>query len=285
MANGVYFALLSMLFAGLNDVVFKKYSAKERSRGMYVLGIGLTWTVLQLLFMRAGQVPFSASINTVTYGLCAGVLLTASNLFLIESLTHVNVSLGSTVYRLNTIGVVVLSFLFLHESAGAVKISGVLLGIAAVILMHSGGTTSNTPGTATVFFWLVICASACRALYGVVSKAGLTAQADPQSLLVLIALCWVIGGAFYAGVIEKRFVVTKKKIVYSLLSGVMVFCIVNFLMIGLKQGQASVVIPIANMSFIIALFFSLALKIERLNAKKAVAACLALFSIVLLSRS
>jgi drug/metabolite transporter (DMT)-like permease len=125
MTHGVYFALLSMLFAGINDVVFKKYSDKERSRGMYVLGIA--WAILQLLFMQAAKVSFNAGIDTIRYGLLAGVLLTMSNIFLIESLTHINVSLGSTVYRLNTIGVVILSFLVLHESVGANKIVGIIL--------------------------------------------------------------------------------------------------------------------------------------------------------------
>jgi len=58
MSGGVSFALLSMLFAGVNDVVFKKYSARERSRGMYVFGIGVTWSVLQVLFMRVEGIPF-----------------------------------------------------------------------------------------------------------------------------------------------------------------------------------------------------------------------------------
>jgi drug/metabolite transporter (DMT)-like permease len=285
MSNGVFFALLSMIFAGANDVLFKKYSAKERSRGMYVLGIGLTWTILQLLYMQVENAPFFAEINTIKYGLFAGILLTASNISLIEGLTHINVSLGSTVYRLNTIGVVILSFLVLNESVEAVKIIGIILGIIAVFLMYGGGKKLNISGKSTAFFWLVICASLFRALYGIVSKAGLTAKADPQSLLLLVSLCWVGGGAFYARFIEKRFIITRKKILYSLLSGFMVFCIVNFLMVGLKHEQANVVIPIANMSFIVALFVSIALKIERLDMQKAVAACFALFSILLLSKA
>lgn len=58
MTQGIYYALLSMIFAGINDVVFKKYSSKERSRGMYVLGIGVTWAILQLLFMQIEHVSF-----------------------------------------------------------------------------------------------------------------------------------------------------------------------------------------------------------------------------------
>ncbi|MBE0505068.1 MAG: DMT family transporter [Desulfuromonadales bacterium] len=282
LSNGLYFALLSMLLAGINDVVFKKYSAKERSRGMYVLGIGLTWALLQLLWMQVEGLQFHAEVTTVTYGLLAGALLTVSNLFLIEGLTHIHVSLGSTVYRLNTIGVVILSFLVLSEPVGTFKVAGIVLGIIAVLMMYGGGHASGTVDKSALFFWLVICASFFRALYGVVSKIGLSAQADAQSMLLLIALCWVVGGAFYARMVEKRLVVTGKKIVYSLLSGFLVFGIVNFLMSGLKIAQASIVIPIANMSFIVALLVSLVLKIEVLTIRKSIAAGLAVFSILLL---
>ncbi len=282
MSNGVSFALLSMIFAGIYDVVCKKYSAKERSRGMYVLGIGLTWAVMQLFWMRLNDIPFHAETATISYGLIAGVLLTLSNLLLIEGLTHINVSLGSTVYRLNTIGVVLLSYLVLHESVGKIKLAGIIFGIIAVLLMYGAGKTANTHGKSALFFWIVVCASLCRALYGIVSKAGLSAQADAQSMLLIVALCWVIGGAFYAKFIEKRFIVTQKKIAYSVLSGFLVFCIVNFLIQGLKTGLASVVIPIANMSFLVALLVSAVLKIERLTARNTVAAALALVSILLL---
>lgn len=285
MTHGVYFALLSMSFAGANDVVFKKYAVKERSRGMYVLGIGVTWAILQILFMQVEHLTFSVKNNSIMYGLIAGALLTLSNIFLIESLTHIDISLGSTVYRLNTIGVVILSFLILNELVGALKLFGIALGVSSVLLMYGGGNTRNPVGKTTTFFWLAVFASLFRALYGIVSKAGLSAHAEPQSILFLVAFCWVIGGAFYAKFIEKRFVVTKKKIVYSLLSGFMVFCIVNFLMLGLVNEQASVVIPIANMSFIVALFISLAFKLEKLNIRKFIAACLAIVSIVLLSNA
>ena len=283
MTQGVYYALLSMLFAGINDVIFKKYAAKERSRGMYVLGIGVTWAILQILFMQVANVTFNVEHNSISYGLIAGVLLVASNIFLIESLTHIDVSLGSTVYRLNTIGVIILSFLVLDESIGAFKLFGILLGVFAVLLMQGSGSTLNTSGRAKIFFWLVVIASLFRALYGIVSKAGLSANAEPQSILLLVALCWIVGGAFYAKFIEQKFNVTKKKIVYSLLSGFMVFCIVNFLMLGLDNEQASIVIPIANMSFIIALIVSLVLKIEEFNIRKLVATCFVICSIILLS--
>ncbi|MBE0502304.1 MAG: EamA family transporter, partial [Desulfuromonadales bacterium] len=113
--------------------------------------------------------------------------------------------------------------------------------------------------------------------------AGLNQGASLQTLLVLSALCWVIGGFVYALVREKRFRMTGKKAAYASLSGVLVFLIVNFLLLAIEKGQASVVIPIANMSFAVALLLAVVLGMERLTLHKIAAVSMAVGSILMLS--
>lgn len=85
MTNAVIFALLSLCFAGLNDVMYKRYSMKDRSRGMMVFGIGLVWLLLQsLTLLVKGGIP-QTDAATLVYGVLAGVILTISNLLLIEA--------------------------------------------------------------------------------------------------------------------------------------------------------------------------------------------------------
>jgi len=257
-----------MLFAGINHVIFKKYAVKNRSRGMYILGVGFTWAMLQILYSSLSKISFSFDILTIQYGVLAGVILEAANISLIEGLTHIDVSLGSTVYRLNTLGVVILSFAFLSESIELYKLTGIMLGVISVLLLYKSNNGKTANHTSKTFFWLVVLASLLRAAYGIVTKIGLLASADKNAIILLAALCWIVGGAFYARCIEKRFIITKKKALYSLVSGVLVFCIVNFLILGLNVAQASVVVPIANMSFIIALLLSVLMGTERMDLKK-----------------
>lgn len=280
----IYYALLSLVFAAVNDVVFKRYAAKDRSRGVYVFGIGLVWALLQVptAFARGIELPLATA--TIGFGVAAGLMLTASNLLLLESLTHIDASLGSTIYRLNTMGVVVLALLFLDETLGLFKGLGIVAGILAVILLYRrDGHSQTTNQTFLLYFFLAVMASLFRACYGVTSKAGLLHGADLQPMLVIGALSWVVGGAGYAIVREKRFRVTGKKALYSGLSGVLVFLIVNFLLLAIEHGQASTVIPIANMSFILALVLSVALRMERFTPRKLVAVVAAACSILLLS--
>ena len=134
--SSMIFALLSLFFAGINDIVYKKYSTKDRSRGMYVFGIGIIWSILQVFTYILKDVPFSYNSITLIYGLAAGLFLTLSNILLLYSLTHIDISLGSTIYRLNTIGVVILSFFVLHEDFGPIKFIGVTCGIIAVLFLY-----------------------------------------------------------------------------------------------------------------------------------------------------
>ncbi|MCU7936763.1 MAG: hypothetical protein KZQ99_18140 [Candidatus Thiodiazotropha sp. (ex Dulcina madagascariensis)] len=65
--------------------------------------------------------------------------------------------------------------------------------------------------------------------------------------------------------------------------GLLVYLIVNFLIAAVVRGEASVVIPIANLSFIAALFISVVLGMERLSVKKLIAMLCAIGSIWLLA--
>ncbi|GAB4176381.1 MAG: hypothetical protein Kow00100_18370 [Geothermobacteraceae bacterium] len=284
-SSSVFFALLSLLCAGVNDVVFKRYATKDRSRGVYVFGIGLVWAFLQLAYGGLRGFDVVLSETTLVYGFGAGVLLALSNILLLESLTHIDASLGSTVYRLNTVGVVAFSVWFLGESLGWMKGLGVAVGVGAVATLYRpGGQGEATGRRFKLFFVMVVAAAILRAAYGVVSKAGLNAGASLQQLLILAAGCWVIFGIAYALQREKRFRITGKKAVYASLSGVLVFLIVNFLLLAIEQGQASVAIPVANMSFVIALLLSAGLGMERLTRRKFAAVAMAICSILLLSR-
>ena len=284
-SQAVVFAIFSLLFAGINDVVFKRYSSKDRSRGMYVLGIGVVWTLLQTVTFLSRGSSLSVDLTTVYYGFGAGLVLTLSNILLIESLTHIDASLGSTIYRLNTIGVVLLAWIFLQESIGLLKAAGITGGIVGVLLLAHRPILSPEAGTFRLFVGAAIAASLLRAVYGVVTRSAVVHQAAPEAMLLMISSCWIVGGACYAVLREKRFRITGKKAAYSALSGLLVFLIVNCLMWAVELGEASTVIPIANMSFVVAFALSASLGMEQVSRRKIYAVLCACLSVLLLSRT
>ena len=58
-----------------------------------------------------------------------------------------------------------------------------------------------------------------------------------------------------------------EKIFFIFLSSLLVLGTINFLMLTVQRGDASTVIPIANMSFVIVFLVPVALKMELLTAQ------------------
>jgi len=285
LTNALYYALISLVAAGCLDVTFKRYSRKTRSRGIYVFICGFVWMIAQLVMFKVnGQTPvFDA--KTVSYGIAAGIMIAAANIILIECLTHLDVSLGSTIYRLNTIGVIILSFVFLGEGLGLIKLSGVTLGIVSILLLYGASPHHATSPAIRVFIGAAVVASLCRAIFGVLSKHALDIGADSSTMLLFAALCWVAGGLAYALIRERPIKITSQKIGYGVVSGLLLTVVAGALIEALKFGEASIVAPIANLSFVIALLISAAMGMERITSRKLIAIALAAGSIVLLAQA
>ena len=282
MTYAIFFALVSLAAAGCLDVTFRRFSLKLRSRGMYVFGCGVVWLALQLTYLSITEVQLRLDEVTVMYGLLTGAFLVLANILLIESLSGLDVSLGSMIYRLNTIGVVAISFVLLGEDVGFVKLLGVGIGIAAVLILYRRGDGVSIP---TLFFVMAVVASASRAIYGVASKVALEQGASAEGLLVIAATSWIVGGFAYAAFREKRIRITGKKAVYAVVSGFLAFAVVNALIEALKHGEASVVVPIANLSFVVAMLLSVFLGMEELSGRKYLAIGCAAMSVFLMAQA
>ena len=208
MSYGVGFALLCLLLTGCNDVLFKRYSIRGHSRGMLILGVGLIWTFAQWSLAQIQETPIEFNNSTLIFGLMAGAFVTLSNLLLLESLRHIEVSLGATIYRLNTIGVILLSFVFLNEPFGWFKGFGILIGLIAVLFLYQGEISSSNQKQLLLFVGVAVVASFFRAAFGVSTKAGFLEGADRNSMLLIISSSWIVGGAVYALCRERRFRIT-----------------------------------------------------------------------------
>ena len=285
MTYAIFFALVSLAAAGCLDVTFRRFSLKERSRGMYVFGCGFVWLVLQLIYFTITDAPIRLDEVTILYGLLTGALLVSANILLIESLTGLDVSLGSMIYRLNTIGVVVMSFMLLAEDVGFIKVLGIGIGIAAILILYTRADDGNAVSIPILFFVMAVAASAFRAIYGVASKVALEQGAAAEGLLVIAAISWIVGGFAYAAFREKRVRITGKKAAYAVVSGTLAFTVVNALIEALKNGEANVVVPIANLSFAVAMLLSVFLGMEQLSSRKYIAIGFAALSVFLMAQT
>jgi len=78
---------------------------------------------------------------------------------------------------------------------------------------------------------------------------------------------------------------TGKKAAYALISGTLCFAVVNALIEALKLEEASIVLPVANLSFVVSMAISVVLGLETLGVRKYAAIGCAVVSVFLLSQA
>ena len=284
MTAAITFALLSLFSAGCLDVSFKRYSRKARSRGIYLAICGVTWTALQITYFCSQNVALIFDFVTLIYGLAAGIILALANLLLIESLTALNLSMGSTIYRLNTVAVVFLSLIILAEPMNALKSLGVIMAIAAVWMLHERADYQTLQSRLGVFIWIAIIASALRGIFAIIAKLGMAAGAHSDTALLIYAISWIPAGLIYAIWREDNIRVTTPKIAYGVISGTLLCMTANFVILAIARGDVSTVVPIANLSFVVAFCLSAAFGMELFTRRKAGALVSATAAIFLLAR-
>ena len=283
MSLSIVFAIASMFSAGLNDLVFKRYVSKERPKGIYVALIGLIWSGFYLILgTLSGGMHFDH--NTVLYGLISGIAVIAANILLLEGFRGVDASVGSTIYRLHFVVVIVLAPLFLSEELTLGKIVGLLFAISSVLLMaQADHSQEHQNKAAPVFVLLVILASMLRGITGFFFKIATNHHVHEGTFLFVTALLWVIGGLLYWAIGERDIPMSGAVVPYGLVSGLLCVGIASFLLLSVKLGEAIMAVPIAQLSFVVTTALSIMLLKERVTRYKVLGGISAVGAIVSLA--
>ena len=268
----LFYTFCCLACSSVNDLVFKFFARKERSRGLFVTAVGVMGTVC-FLFLPD---KFSGNLqSTIQWGIICGIFSAVGNILLIESMTNLSAGICSTIYRLNLALVVPLSVIFLNEKLIWSQYAGIVLAILAVLAFLPGSTgKQNTRDSAHIFLpmCLVITASVFRAGLGLSCKYGPLQGASINGINLIIEIIWIISGIVYYLLKERKvYRLDMQLIKYGTFSGILVAGILLFMMLALKEGNASIVLSIAQMSFLLTFILSVIFLKEKITLFKLIA--------------
>ncbi|OGV38664.1 MAG: hypothetical protein A2020_03835 [Lentisphaerae bacterium GWF2_45_14] len=244
------FALCCFGFTAVNDLVFRLYARKSRSRGAYVMVIGVVWALLFTLLLDC---KFTNLTVTLVWGSISGIFSAVANILLIEAMTYQESGICSTLYRLNMAIVAVGAFLLLGEPINGLKIIGIILALVAVCFFYreSRNGKSKVHDAAHIGIYLALGAALLRAAMGLSYKYAFIQHADRNGLITLNSFFWIVVGLAYMLCRERSLkFMEAKSIRYGIVSGLLVGGIIYFMALALQYGDASVVLPVAQMSFL-----------------------------------
>ena len=246
--TAVWYAVICLVFAAGNDLLFKFFSRRERSRGLFCAVIGAVWMVYCII--TCGKMP-SDWQATLIWGSVSGFASIAGNLLLIGAMKNLSAGMCSTIYRLNLVPAVLGAWLLLGEQLSVLQWLGALLAVMAVLAFIPAKGSGRE-----LFSWncfiMVICGAFMRAAMGLSYRYGFSHGADREYVVLVNSLFWIIGGiVWYFATEHKKVKIDLSTVKYGAISGLLVTGIVVFMALSLQHGNAAVVLPIAQMSFLL----------------------------------
>jgi drug/metabolite transporter (DMT)-like permease len=191
-------------------------------------------------------------------------------------------SVASTIYRLNLALAAIIAFVFLAEPINTSKIFGLIFACSAIFCFAQHQQKIDSKGLWMMM--LVVVASTMRAVYGICYKIALVNGVQYLWLLSGPGLGWIVLGLIIS-LNCKDSIVPTSNLLRGVLSGFLLCGLVFFFAKALKQGQASIIIPVSQMSFIVTAVLAWLFLGEKPSARKIFGLALACLSIFILSRS
>lgn len=285
MGQVIALAFCCLVATALNDFVFKLYADKagSASRGCFFTIIGVIWCAVLLPLPHD---PEAIASQTLLWGAVSGTFSFVANVLLIESMRRESASVCSTLYRLNLVLVPVGAYFLFDERLSMRQLGGVLFAILAVIMFFPMGEKTRRKN-GYVGYAMVIAASVLRACLGLSFRMGYVHHADKNLVSVIVSLFWVFGGLPYAMILERKPLNFKDKnlLLYGVVSGGLVAAVIYFMaaMLNIKEGNTSVSLAIAQMSFLGTMGLSVAFLKERFTLPKMAAVLAGVAAVFLLA--
>ncbi|HVZ51350.1 MAG TPA: DMT family transporter [Pseudolabrys sp.] len=264
MTPGLGFALGAMLLFGASDLIYKRAAAAQIEPSQFVML--QSWVFcpgITLYAWASGTLDARAS---ALWGALAGLfsLIAFSNFA--RSLKDGAVSTNAPIFRLNFTLTAALAIVLLGETLTVTKAAALLCALVAVwlLLAEPGAGKGVTAKSLT----RVLIATVAMAFANLFYKIGLSQGALPETMVA--AQAWVFSSSATLFVLarDKRLRLTPHAWRFSLPASLALVVAFVLLMHALSLGPASVLVPVAQMSFVFTALLGAAMFRERLNARK-----------------
>ncbi|NJN40234.1 MAG: DMT family transporter [Gammaproteobacteria bacterium] len=250
MTEGVGFALGALVCYGLSDLVYKRAAVTGVPPHQFMMV--QTWFFLSLVTLY-GVVTGTLAFGTASlWGAAAGVFAFTGFYNFAQSLKSGSVSVNAPIFRLSFTVTAILAVLLLHEPLTFPKLAGIGLALIAVWLLL-GGTEfgAERKKAATASLVRVLIATASVGIANLLYKYGLRDGATPASLLCVQAIGVVTMSTALSGYIDGRVRPVPRVWPFSIVAALLLSSAFVLLLEGLARGQASILVPIAQMGFVV----------------------------------
>ena len=281
MTPGLGFALVAMLCFGVGDLIYKRAAAAGIESGQFVM--------LQAWVFCPGMTLYAWLTGTLDphwsalWGSLAGLSALVAFTNFARSLQEGAVSINAPIFRLNFTITAALAILLLGEPLTITKLAALACALVAVwLLLAEPGARRGAANWRSLS--RVLIATVAMAFANLFYKVGLQQGALPETIIAAQAWAFCSTATLIEWLRERRFYLRPGGWHYSALAAIVLAFATLLLLYGLARGPASVLVPVAQMSFVFTAVFGAVMFRETLDLRKragllAAAVALALFAV------
>ncbi|HET9468822.1 MAG TPA: DMT family transporter [Vicinamibacterales bacterium] len=282
MSSSIPYALGALVLYGLADFVYKRAAAAGALPHRFLMVQTWFFTPLAVLYgLSTGTLVFTSGAR---WGLLAGVVIIIGYYNFAWSLRHGSVSTNATIFRLSFVVTTALAVLILGESLTAPKLTGIVLAFLAVWLLlgtaSAGTTVASRDRKASLL--RVLGATVAAGFGSFAYKLGLNDGAVPIALVAAQGSVAVTLATAFAAYVDRNIRPSKVALQHAPITAALLVGAFLLQAKGLERGDASVVVPIAQMGFVVSAFLGFIVLREAITARKVaglIVAVLALMSL------
>jgi uncharacterized membrane protein len=285
MHHPVVFAIIAMVCYGIGDFIYKRGTAAGVRADHFLMAQG--WFFGPLVVLYALVTGTLALVPAALWGSLAGLFVFIGFYLFVHSLAAGAVSTNSSIFRMNFLVTVALVVVFLHEPLTAAKVAGLALALLATWLLVGAGADTQTTDVAARRRSLLEVGIATLA-FGTSTffhTLGLRHGAPPETLAAAQAAVFVPLATAVVYVTDRGLAPSPLTLRYGAVAAVALLGATISLLRGVAAGQASVLVPIAQMGFIIAALLGFFVLRERVTVRKASGLACALTALAVLAMS
>jgi uncharacterized membrane protein len=285
MQQPIVYAVVAMVCYGLGDFIYKQGAAAGIRADHFLMA--QAWFFGPLVTLYALATHTLVIDPAAAWGSLAGGFIFIGFYFFIRSLATGAVSTNASIFRMNFIVTVILVVALLGEPLTSGKIIGLGFALLATWLLLGAGSDADRAPEAVQRRSLLQVGIATLA-FGTATffhTVGLRHGAIPETLAVTQAALFVPLATAVVYVTDRKLPPPLITFRYGAVAAIALFGATIFLLRGVALGQASVLVPIAQMGFIVAALLGIFVLRERVTVRKAIGLASALAALAVLATS
>jgi len=266
MTPGIGYALGAMLFFGLGDLVYKRGAAAGAQAHHFLMV--QSWVFAPSVVLYAAWTGSLHFVAGSLWGALAGLFVLVGFYNFAHSLRTGSISINAPVFRLSFVLTAALAVALLGEPLTRYKVAGIALALAAAWLLLGAPGDAADRRESRSSLARVLVATATVGAGNFIYTLGLRAGASPGSLIVAQAAVVVTLATVFTGAVDRRIRPSGAALRHAPRAAIVLALAFAFMVEGMARAEASVVVPIAQMGFVVTALLGFLFLREPFTARK-----------------